>query len=113
MFGRSLDERVLIGAASLVPIGFGLGAQLPAILRLLVLSGRPGWEALVWGTTVGSVATGVAVAQVVSRASGDTTTVVVGAGASLACFLAVGLKWISEDPARTPKDAENSDWSRQ
>ena len=98
--GQSFAVRVLIGAALLVPIGFGVGAQLPALLRLLSLTRRHGWEGLVWGTSVASSAVGVAIAQVASRVSGDTLTTVIGAGAALGCFLAFGLRWVSESDAR-------------
>lgn len=107
--GRTLEERIIIGATLLVPVGFGLGAQLPALLRLLAITGRPGWEALIWGATIASTAAGTALAQVMSRVSGDTLTATFGAGASLACFLAFGLRWVKEADvlARSTTNAES------
>jgi hypothetical protein len=111
LVGRSLEERVLIGAVVVLPVGFGLGAQLPAVLRLLRLTGHPGWEALVWGTTAASATCGVALAQLVSRASGDTATTLIGATASLACFLAFGLRWVSDAGPAAQASPPRTDWS--
>ena len=110
MVGRSLEERVTIGALIAVPVGFGLGAQLPALLRLLRLTGHAGWEALVWGATASSAAGGMALAQLVSRASGDTATTVIGATASLGCFLAFGLRWVSDAGPAAQAAPPPSDW---
>ena len=96
LHGQTLEVRVLVGGATLVPVGFGVGAQLPALLRLLSLTRRAGWEALLWGSATAGSAVGVAMSQVVSRIAGDSATTAIGAAAAFGCFLAFGLRWISD-----------------
>jgi hypothetical protein len=94
IYGLSLEARVLVGGALLAPIGFGLGAQLPATLRLLSVSGRNGWEGLLWAGLIASASAGTALAHVVSRSLGDSATTALGSVACFGCFLAFGLRWV-------------------
>ncbi len=102
LHGQSLETRVAAGALALLPVGIGVGSQVPAILRMLAGARRPGWEAMTWGTSLAAGAVGVALAQVASRATGDVGTAGIGACLHLACFLAIGLRWIDGQPATAP-----------